>query len=160
MKTEKDISDFLEHYSQICQELYCFALYTLKNPQDAEDIVSDTVLAAYEQWDRLRSKKAFRSWIFKILSNKCNQKMRTYYQNSLPLEQAETSLTHSPDFTRDIGVRSAFAQLKEEEQLIVALYVFGGYKEREIASMLKQNYNTVRSKYHRALDKMKGALEA
>ena len=50
MKTEKDLSDFLELYSQVYQELYHFALYTLKNPQDAEDTVSDTVLAAFEQF--------------------------------------------------------------------------------------------------------------
>lgn len=159
MKTEKDLSDFLALYGQVYQELYRFALYTLKNPQDAEDTVSDTVLAAFEQFEQLRSKKAFRSWIFKILANKCNQKMRAYYQKTVPLEQAENSLTHNPDFARDAGVRSAFAQLKEEEQIIVALYVFGGYREREIASMINQNYNTVRSKYRRALDKMKRSLE-
>lgn len=159
MKTEKDISDFLELYSQVYQELYRFALYTLKNPQDAEDTVSDTVLAAFEQFKQLRSKKAFRSWIFRILANKCNQRMRAYYQKTVPLEQAENSLVHNPDFEGNAGIRSAFAQLKEEEQMIVALCVFGGYREREIASMLNQNYNTVRSKYRRALDKMKVSLE-
>lgn len=158
MKTEKDLSDFLELYSQVYQELYHFALYTLKNPQDAEDTVSDTVLAAFEQFEQLRSKKSFRSWIFKILANKCNRRMRSYYQKTVPLEQAENNLVHEPDFTRDAGIRSAFAQLKEEEQMIVALCVFGGYREREIASMLNQNYSTVRSKYHRALKKMKECI--
>ena len=61
MKTEKDLSDFLELYSQVYQELYRFALYTLNNPQDAEDTVGDTVLAAFEQFEQLRSKKAFRA---------------------------------------------------------------------------------------------------
>ena len=158
MKTEKDLSEFLERYSQVYQELYHFALYTLKNPQDAEDTVSDTVLAAFEQFEQLRSKKSFRSWIFKILANKCNRRMRSYYQKTVPLEQAENNLVHEPDFTRDAGIRSAFAQLKEEEQMIVALCVFGGYREREIASMLNQNYSTVRSKYHRALKKMKECI--
>ena len=158
MKTEKDLSDFLELYSQVYQELYHFALYTLKNPQDAEDTVSDTVLAAFEQFEQLRSKKSFRSWIFKILANKCNRRMRSYYQKTVPLEQAENNLVHEPDFTRDAGIRSAFAQLKEEEQMIVALCVFGGYREREIASMLNQNYSTVRSKYHRALKKMRECI--
>ena len=123
MKTEKDLSDFLELYSQVYQELYRFALYTLKNPQDAEDTVSDTVLAAFEQFEQLRSKKSFRSWIFKILANKCNRRMRSYYQQTVPLEQAENNLVHEPDFTRDAGIRSAFAQLKEEEKrhLCIAL---------------------------------------
>ena len=149
--------DFLSLYQQVYGDLYHFALYLLKNRQDAEDAVSDTVLAAYEQFHQLRSRKAFKSWIFKILTNKCNQKMRSYYQQTVPLEQA--GLWHSPDLAGDAGVRSAFSQLKEEEQIIVALNVFGGYREREIAEMLNQNYNTVRSKYHRALQKMKASLE-
>lgn len=159
MKKGREVSDFLELYRQVYRDLYGFALYTLKNPEDAEDVAGEAVLAAFEQFDSLRNAQAFRSWIFKILANKCNQKMRTYYQKSCSLEQVEGNLVHDPDFAESANVRSAFAQLKEEEQLIVALNVFGGYKEREIAAMLQQNYSTVRSKYHRALKKMRTALE-
>ena len=157
MKKNGEVSDFLTLYQQVYADLYHFALYLLKNQQDAGDVVSDTVLAAYEQFGQLRSRKAFKSWIFKILTNKCNQKMRAYYQQTTPLEQA--NLWHSPDLAGDASVRSAFSQLKEEEQLIVALNVFGGYKEKEIAGMLNQNYSTVRSKYYRALQKMRASLE-
>ena len=146
MKKNGEVSDFLTLYQQVYADLYHFALYLLKNQQ-----------AAYEQFGQLRSRKAFKSWIFKILTNKCNQKMRAYYQQTTPLEQA--NLWHSPDLAGDASVRSAFSQLKEEEQLIVALNVFGGYKEKEIAGMLNQNYSTVRSKYYRALQKMRASLE-
>ena len=37
-----DIKAFSELYSRIYVELYRFALYTLKHPQEAEDAVSDT----------------------------------------------------------------------------------------------------------------------
>lgn len=45
-----DIKAFSELYSRIYVELYRFALYTLKHPQEAEDAVSDTVMAAYERY--------------------------------------------------------------------------------------------------------------
>ena len=41
-----DVKAFSELYSRIYVELYKFALYTLKHPQEAEDAVSDTVKAA------------------------------------------------------------------------------------------------------------------
>ena len=44
-----DVKAFSELYSRIYVELYKFALYTLKHPQEAEDAVSDTVVTAYEK---------------------------------------------------------------------------------------------------------------
>ena len=57
------------------------------------------------------------------------------------------------------NVRNAFFILSEEEQMIVALSVFGGYKSPEIAKILKLKSGTVRSKLSRALDKMECVLK-
>lgn len=153
----REEADFLELYQQVYENMYHFALYTLRNQQDAEDTVGETVLAAWQQFHSLRNRQAFSSWIFKILTNKCNQKMREYYRKTSPLE--EIGLSHEPDLAEAGSVREAFAKLSDEERLIVSMVVFGGYKEKEIASLLHQNYNTVRSKYSRALQKMKASLQ-
>lgn len=42
-----DAEAFAELYRQVYQDLYRFALYTLKNPQDAEDAVGDAVADAF-----------------------------------------------------------------------------------------------------------------
>ena len=57
-----------------------------------------------------------------------------------------------------MDVKKAFFVLSEEEQMIVALSVFGGYKSDEIAQTLKLKAGTVRSKLSRALDKMECIL--
>ena len=54
-----DIKAFSELYSRIYVELYRFALYTLKHPQEAEDAVSDTVMAAYEKDIRFEKRGVF-----------------------------------------------------------------------------------------------------
>ena len=61
-------------YAQVYTDLYKFALYTLKNPQDADDAVSEAVIAAYENIGKLRSEKAFKSWRFTSLANQCKKK--------------------------------------------------------------------------------------
>ena len=64
-----DVKAFSELYARIYQELYKFALYTMKHRQDAEDVVSETVIIAYENIKKLKKEESFRSWIFTILMN-------------------------------------------------------------------------------------------
>ena len=64
-----DVKAFSELYARIYQELYRFALFTMKHSQDAEDVVSEAVIAAYENIHRLKKEESFRNWIFTILAN-------------------------------------------------------------------------------------------
>ena len=66
---------FAMYYQNVYKDLYRFALYTLKNAHDAEDVVGETVLDAYASVEKLRDPGAFRGWIFAILSNKCRKKL-------------------------------------------------------------------------------------
>ena len=68
-------SAFASLYQEYYLDLYRFALYTLKNRQDAEDVVGDTVADAWAQIGSLKKAESFKSWIFKILSNKCRQRL-------------------------------------------------------------------------------------
>lgn len=43
-----DVKAFSRLYAQIYKELYRFALYMTKHPQDAEDAVSEAVISAFE----------------------------------------------------------------------------------------------------------------
>ena len=73
-----DTGAFAQLYEGVYQDLYRFALYVLKHPQDAQDVVSDTVMDAFAQIGELRKSEAFRAWIFRILSNKCKRKLKEY----------------------------------------------------------------------------------
>ena len=62
---------FCSLYGEYKDRLYRYALYRLGVPADAEDAVSECVLAAWKCIGSLRSAKAFSSWIFWILSYCC-----------------------------------------------------------------------------------------
>ena len=68
-----DRDAFSQLYQEVYKDLYKFALYCLKDPSDAEDAVSETVLDAWQGVDRLLEDSAFRPWIFRILSAKCKR---------------------------------------------------------------------------------------
>lgn len=147
---------FSEMYAQVYTDLYKFALYTLKNPQDAEDAVSEAVIAAYENIGKLRSEKAFKSWMFTILANQCKKK---FSERKGTEELGSDIAAPEADYADRQDVEAAFGILNEEERMIVSFSVFGGYKSQKIARILQIKAATVRSKKARALEKMRQVLK-
>lgn len=150
-----DVKAFSELYARIYRELYRFALYTVKHPQDAEDAVSETVIAAYENIQRLKKEESFRSWIFTILANRCRKKLK----NVQRMEELPESLAAvEQDHAGNCDVRAAFMKLDAEDRIIVACSVLEGYASTEIGRMLGMNPATVRSRKARAIDRLRRIL--
>lgn len=75
------------------------AMATLKNPDDAADAVQDTVLQAWESLGQLRQPRYFKTWVVRILLNKCYRisAQRSLYAHS---QLEETLLAgEQPDWT-------------------------------------------------------------
>ncbi len=155
-----DTKTFAQMYETVYQDLYRFALCMLRNPQDAEDAVSEAVVAAYENIGKLKKEDAFKSWIFTILSNICKKKWKNAAREETRSDEEMlfSAASEEPDIGVALDVRKAFFLLEDEEQTIVGLSVFGGYTSQEIGDALKLNPNTVRSKRSRALQKMECVL--
>ena len=151
-----DSEAFSKLYETIYKELYKFALYTLKNTYDAEDIVSETVIAAWQEIPRLRKEEAFHGWIFRILTNKCKRRLKQSGEKTVQIQ--EDLLCEEWDVCQEMDVRKAFFQLSDEERLILSMNLFGGYSSKEIGKELKMKDNTVRTKQRRALKKMEICL--
>ncbi|MCI8488885.1 MAG: RNA polymerase sigma factor [Lachnospiraceae bacterium] len=155
-----DAAAFAELYRDIYADLYRFALYTLKNPTDAEDAVSETVTDAFTSIRKLRQEESFSSWIFKILSVKCKkrfQEIATLPEELLRDIPDEGSMGNIAVY---MDLRRQFFRLSDEERLIISMHIFAGYSSTEIAEILHMNANTVRSKESRALKKLSDQLEA
>ena len=148
-----DVEAFGQLYEEVYKDLYHFALYLLNHPQDAEDIVAETVLDAYRSIGGLQKEESFRTWIFKILSNKCRMKRKEYLNKDTSLDIELEGESKNLEETGDLQV--AMASLEEEERLIINLIVIAGYKSAEVAQMLHMNANTVRSKQSRAYEKLR-----
>lgn len=101
-----DVPAFAQLYEFYYKDLYRFALYVLKNPHDAEDMVSETVTDAFHQLSSLRNEESFKAWIFRILTNKCKMKLKSYLNRTVPLpEDLPCSL---PDLSGQADIRDAF----------------------------------------------------
>ena len=154
---QKDVDAFTELYEGISRELYQSAFYCLRNQQDAEDVVSETVLAAWSQISELREPGAFRGWIFKILSNRCKSRLKQYVEKPLELREDFSEVPESregEDIAGKLDLRSALKKLVATDRMILVLSVMEGYTTREVADMLNMKHATVRSRKSRALEKL------
>lgn len=69
-----DTEAFAKLYEKVYKKMYQFALYTLRSEEDAEDVVSETVMDAFASIKSLKKDELFSAWIFQILSNKCKKR--------------------------------------------------------------------------------------
>lgn len=160
-----DQQGFTRLYEEITPALYRMALYTLGNSHDAEDVVSEAFVEAYRGIGNLRDPNSFQPWIYKILSVRCNRKIKEYIKsrNTLDIDQFLELPGEDSDISenslRRIELIQAMEILSPEERRIVCLSVFDGYTMKEIAYITESPQGTISSKLFRAFKKMRKKLE-
>lgn len=151
---------FCTLYGDYKDKLYRYALYRLCDPTEAEDAVSDCVLAAWQSISSLKSGKAFGSWIFRILSNCCASRIKEMIGTRDNLKHIYESGNDSMSVPSSLSIELAEAlyQLNEEERDVVLLSIIGGLSSTEISSLTGLVPGTIRSKLSRSLAKMREFL--
>lgn len=151
-----DKDAFARLYSIVYKDLYNISLYSLRTKEDAQDVVSETIIDAYTGIKSLRDVDAFKPWIFRILSTKIKKKYKDYANSTADIDEFKlpiSGLNHEA-----IELMSEYMKLSEEERMIISLSVIMGYTSDEISEFTGINSNTVRSKLMRAKNKLKEML--
>lgn len=66
------------------------------NHQDAEDLMQDTHVAAYMALKNFEGRSSYKTWISRIMVNKCLYKLKYgYFKNEVPSEKAQEP-NHQP----------------------------------------------------------------
>ncbi len=153
-----DTEAFSRLYALVYKDMYYIARYNLRNTHDASDVVSDTVIDAFQSIKNLRNEKAFRNWIMKILSAKIKRKQKEYMNNNT--HEYEECLSESEDFNYEYQeLKIAMDSLDEKSKLIFSMSAINGYSSMEIARICRMNPATVRSRLMRIKKKLKLSLE-
>ncbi|MBN1925612.1 MAG: RNA polymerase sigma factor [Prolixibacteraceae bacterium] len=69
-------ADFMHLYEPVHTRLSNYCRSMAGNRSDAEDLLHDTVLAAYEQFEKLESSNRFAGYVFTIASNLFKKQLR------------------------------------------------------------------------------------
>jgi len=141
-------------------DLFRIAMSILKNKDDADDAVCETVVRAYESIHKLNDCGFFKTWIIRILINQANT---AYKKRKKIVYLYETSQELQYDDVYDLGsddLNMAVANLNLEFRTVITLYYFQDMKIKEIASVLKIPQGTVKWRLSRAKSILKEKLSA
>lgn len=161
---EGDAHAFGELYECFATELYRVALYTLGNPQDAEDAVAETFLEAYKGIKNLSDESKVKNWFFTILSARCKRHIATYVKKKDEVDLDSLGELGKEPVADDLvssgrlEIRDALGEISREERIIVSLSVLEGYTAKEIAGMMEMPQGTVSSKLYRAFKKLRAVM--
>lgn len=120
---------------------------------DAEDVLQEVYLAAFQRFGQLKDPEAFRPWLFSIARNKCADYFREKAKSmEIPIDAiAESALTCSRTGPRvETAVGETLALLGDKDKQILYLYFWKELPQAEIARRLDLPLGTVKSRLHTA----------
>lgn len=145
-------------YEETSAGVYSFTLSMLKNREDAEDVLQDVYLSVCNSASLYKPMGRPMEWLMTVTRNLCLSKLRQR-SKLLPLDREEAvDYFDTSDSDDRIVLNDALKTLGDEERRIVVLHSAAGLRFREIAAVLEIPAATVRSKYHRALKKLRKIL--
>ncbi len=135
-----------------------FVKFRLPSKTDAEDVLQEAYLTAFEKFGQLKSPDRFQAWILSIARNKCTDYFRRQAKRmELPLDAApESVLAYGRrGITEELAVRDTLSLLGNQEQKILYLYYWKQLPQAEIARRLGVPIGTVKSRLHTAKQRFK-----
>ncbi|MFM9131061.1 MAG: sigma-70 family RNA polymerase sigma factor [Actinomycetes bacterium] len=143
---------FLRHKSKMKSVAYRIT----KNDQDAEDVVQNSMISIMKSAHKFRGESAVTTWIYKIVSNAAIDKLRALksvqsFENLNEFIVNESQISQK-DFSLDL--LNALNSLPLNQREVVFLIDFEGFTIKDAAKKLKCAPGTIKSRCHRAHEKL------
>jgi RNA polymerase sigma factor (sigma-70 family) len=152
-----------ELYKLYASAMYNVALRIVNDDTEAEDVLQEAFLDAFNRIADFRQETTFGLWLKQIVINRSINYLRKRKAEFVGLDDIEVVDEPSTDFEETQlkvdAIKAAVAELPDGYRVVLTLYLFEGYDHEEIAHILKITENTSRSQYMRAKRKLHSLLE-
>ncbi len=151
-------------YDHYVQPVYRYLYSRVGTAHDAEDLTSQTFLAALEHLSRYQERGQFAAWLFRIARSKLMDHLRgNRYDPGLEAAEqrgaegdALMQLVHSEDIR---CLRSLIRRLDREEQDLIRLRYVAELTFAEIGDLLGKTEEAVKHSLYRLLARLKSQME-
>ena len=157
------LEELMDRYIPYVSAVVWNILRNAMSAEDAEEVVSDVFLAAWEQANDLRP-NAVKAWLGSVARHKAMNKLRVRGLE-LPLQEdilelpgedsPERSLTRKEEARL---VRKAVDSLGEPDREVFLRHYFYAQNVQEISGIMNMNESTVKTKLRRGRSKLKDIL--
>lgn len=135
-----------------------FVRFRLHSQADADDVLQEVYLTAYQKFSQLKNREAFKAWILSIARNKCTDYFRRKAaQYAIPIDElTERELSAGRQGVTEVNaVRETLHLLGDKDKQILYLYYWKALPQAEIAERLRIPVGTVKSRLHTARQSFK-----
>ncbi len=166
---EGDQQAFTALVEKYQKQIHALAWQKIGDFHIAQEIAQDTFLTAYQKLETLTHHSRFAGWLYVITNNKCKNWSRKKQlalqslEDTAPVELEEVSYSEymtqqreeAANQKRRAVVQKLLSKLQESDRTIVHLYYIAEMTCEDIGKFLGVSPNTVRSRLHRARNKLR-----
>lgn len=159
--------------------LYNFILRIMGNREIAKDLCQTVFIRMYKQLKTLKDPQKFSSWVYRIALNLCKDEIKKKSRHRLISLNALTEEQPDRDYAKkqfadqqarspeDLMqnkqlkyiIKTALNQIPHDQRVVIIMKQYQGLKFNEIADILDQPINTIKSRLYYGLRAMKKVLE-
>jgi RNA polymerase sigma-70 factor (ECF subfamily) len=145
------------------EQAFRVAYRVVGHREDAEDLVQESFMAAYQYLDSFETGRPFGPWLIRIVLNRGSNLRRSRTRRSMEPEQdgvseAPSALLESERSDTGRILHDALGTLSERQRMIVTLFDVDGLTSAEIGEMMDLAPGTVRWHLHEARRQLRGVL--
>lgn len=134
---------------------YRLAFRYVHQETDAMDIVQEGAYRAMRKANTLREESLVETWLYRIMINTAKEYLKKYKRD---YEELDEEHMVAEEDTADLELRTAVDKLPMQEKTLIILRFYEDKPLAEIAEILKENINTVKSRLYRTLEKLRKEL--
>ena len=149
-----DSHAFKKIYDLYAEDAIRYAMSITKNSTNAKDVVQEAFIRVYRNIESFDIDRNFKTWLFTILTNESYRYLKKESKNIKLVEAAMPTIAEheEKDF---MYLHEALENLDSINKTPIILKYLNGFSEKEIASMLNLNLNTVKSRLFKGREKLK-----
>ena len=139
---------------------YRLAYSYVKNADDALEVVQESIYKAISTMDSLKTPDYLNTWFYRIIVNTAIDLLRK--RKKVVVMDDETLSNYdlsTVDRYADIDLHKALEDLPIQYRSIIVLRFFEDLKIEEIATVLDENVNTVKTRLYKALRMLRVQLD-
>lgn len=154
----------LQLYRQYCDGMYAVAMRFVKNSNDAEDVLQESFVKAFQKLHQFKGEVTFGAWLKKIVVHKCIDFLKSKKQHMVSLDETYMTPVAEEDWTVEDGislevVKKEIEKLSEKYKYVVLMYLVEGFDHKEIAQVLDITETTCRTRLLRGKGQLKELLK-
>jgi len=154
---------FMELYEPIHDRFIRFCHARVNNEDQAHDLINETLLRAYENFDKLRSREAFLYFLFGIATRVLHSQYRKMKYWGAYEEQKNGMLPDTAASPEDLVevqmLYKALDQLPEKQREALILFEISGFSIKEIQEIQQSKSSAVKARLMRGRRKLAKILQ-